>query len=66
MRISSTIAAWVFALAAIVATGTDAARAETGELRVSKGFGLHYMPLYIMEKLKLVEKHAAAAGLGDV
>jgi len=66
MRISSKVAAWVFALGAIVATGTDAARAETGELRVSKGFGLHYMPLYIMEKLKLVEKHAAAAGLGDV
>jgi ABC-type nitrate/sulfonate/bicarbonate transport system substrate-binding protein len=66
MRVSSKIAAWVVALAAVVATGTGAARAETGELRVSKGFGLHYMPLYIMEKLKLVEKHAAAAGLGDV
>src|SRR5882672_11371528 len=66
MRISSKVAAWVFALGAIVATGTSAARAETGELRVSKGFGIHYLPLYIMEKLKLVEKHAAAAGLGDV
>ena len=30
------------------------------------GYGIHYLPLYIMEKQKLIEKHAAAAGLGDV
>ena len=40
--------------------------AEANELRISKGFGIHYLPLYIMEKQRLVEKHAAAAGLGDV
>src|SRR3982074_1004090 len=66
MGMSSKIAACAVALTAVAAIGMGAARAETGELRVSKGFGLHYMPLYIMEKLKLVEKHAAAAGLGDV
>src|SRR4030088_2113288 len=66
MGMSSKIAACAIALAAVAAIGMGAARAETGELRVSNGFGLHYMPLYIMEKLKLVEKHAAAAGLGDV
>jgi NitT/TauT family transport system substrate-binding protein len=43
-----------------------AAHAESRELRISRGFGIHYLPLYVMEKLKLVEKHAAAAGLGDV
>jgi NitT/TauT family transport system substrate-binding protein len=43
-----------------------AARAETGDLRISKGFGIHFLPLYIMEQQKLVEKRAAAAGLGDV
>src|ERR1700731_2766142 len=58
---------WTLATCALALVATvGAVRAETNELRVSKGFGLHYMPLYIMEKLKLVEKHAAAAGLGDV
>jgi NitT/TauT family transport system substrate-binding protein len=41
-------------------------KGESKELRVSRGFGIHFLPLYVMEKLKLVEKHAAAAGLGDV
>ncbi len=56
----------VVAAAIAAAIPAGAAHAEANELRVSKGFGIHYMPLYIMEKLKLVEKHAAAAGLGDV
>jgi sulfonate transport system substrate-binding protein len=42
------------------------AHAEANELRISRGFGLHYLPMYIIEKLRLVEKHATAAGLGDV
>src|SRR5499426_1531587 len=42
------------------------ARSEASEVRISKGFGIHYLPLYIMEGQKLVEKHAAQAGLGDV
>jgi NitT/TauT family transport system substrate-binding protein len=52
-------------LVSLIAT-LAAARAETNELRISKGFGIHYLPLYVMEHQKLVEKHAAAAGLGDV
>jgi NitT/TauT family transport system substrate-binding protein len=60
----------IFAVCALVAAWAVAAgqetRAETRELRVSKGFGIHYLALYVMEKQKLVEKHAAAAGLGDV
>jgi len=56
----------VVAAAITAAIPAGAAHAEANELRVSKGFGIHYMPLYIMEKLRLVEKHAAAAGLGDV
>jgi NitT/TauT family transport system substrate-binding protein len=43
-----------------------AARAETKEVRISKGFGLTYLPLYVMQHEKLLEKHAAAAGLGDI
>jgi NitT/TauT family transport system substrate-binding protein len=49
----------------VLATG-QTLRAETAELRISRGFGIHYLTLYVMEHLRLVEKHAAAAGLGDV
>jgi NitT/TauT family transport system substrate-binding protein len=54
----------VAAVAVMAAAPT--ASAETNELRVSRGFGIHYLPLYVMDRLRLVEKHAAAAGLGDV
>jgi len=40
--------------------------AETKELRLAKQYGLGYLQMIIMEDQKLVEKHAKAAGLGDV
>lgn len=44
-----------------------AARAEkTKTIRFAKQFGIGYLPLTLMEALKLVEKHAGANGLGDV
>jgi NitT/TauT family transport system substrate-binding protein len=55
------------ALAAILAAATTRhALAEAAELRISRGFGIHYLPLYVTEKFKLVEKHAAEAGLPNV
>jgi len=42
------------------------ARAEVAEVRISHGYGVLYLPLMIMASEKLVEKHAKAAGLGDV
>jgi NitT/TauT family transport system substrate-binding protein len=42
------------------------ARAETQELRVAKQYGLGYLQMMVMEDQKLVEKHAKAAGLGDI
>src|SRR5262245_51840442 len=56
----------VLLTALAVAAAAPNASAETNELRISKGFGIHFLPLYIMERQRLVEKHAAAAGLGDV
>jgi NitT/TauT family transport system substrate-binding protein len=53
------------ALAATTALAT-AARAEVSELRVSKGYGILYLPLMVMQDKKLVEKHAKEAGLGDL
>ena len=52
-------------LGALVVAG-PAANAETNELRISMGFGIHYLPMYVMQSLKLVEKHAASAGFPDL
>jgi NitT/TauT family transport system substrate-binding protein len=49
-----------------VAGVSQRAHAEANELRISMGFGIHYLPMYVMQSMKLVEKHTAAAGLGDV
>ncbi len=40
-----------------------AARAEANVVRVAKQFGVGYMQYMVMQELKLVEKHAKAAGL---
>lgn len=42
------------------------AAAEATKLRAAKQFGLGYVQYMIMEDHKLVEKHAKAAGLGDI
>lgn len=42
------------------------ARAEVSELRISKGYGILYLPLIVMQDQRLMEKQAAKAGLGDV
>lgn len=42
------------------------AAAESGEISVAQQYGVSFLPLLVMEKEKLIEKHAKAAGLGDV
>ncbi|WP_230982941.1 ABC transporter substrate-binding protein [Inquilinus limosus] len=55
------------AVAAAIGLGlAGAARAEVSEIRVSKGYGILYLPLIVMQDQKLFEKQAKAAGLGDV
>lgn len=57
------------ALAAMVAGGMLAggpARAEVHQVRISRGLGVLYLPLFVMQHQKLLEKHAQAEGLGDV
>jgi NitT/TauT family transport system substrate-binding protein len=41
-------------------------RAEVGEVRLARQYGLPYLPLMIMEHDRLIEKHAKAAGLGEL
>jgi NitT/TauT family transport system substrate-binding protein len=42
------------------------ARAEVSGVRIVKQYGLPYLPLMVMEHERLVEKHAAALGLGSL
>lgn len=41
------------------------ARAEVGDVKIAAQNGSNYLPLYVMEREKLVEKHLAAKGLGS-
>ncbi len=52
------------ALAAVCLSAT--ARAESNQVRFAEQFGLLYLPLHVVVGEKLVQKHAASAGLGDV
>jgi sulfonate transport system substrate-binding protein len=45
------------------AAAPSVARAEANVVRVAKQFGLGYMQYMVMQELKLIEKHAKAAGL---
>ena len=53
------------ALAACIALAAPV-RAEVKEVRISKGYGILYLPLMVMEQRKLLEKKAAESGLGEV
>jgi NitT/TauT family transport system substrate-binding protein len=52
--------------AAAMLTAPMQARAEASVVRISYGFGLLYLPLMVMDREHLLEKHARAAGLPDV
>ena len=51
------------AAALMLASVPLAAQAETTTVRLAKQFGISYLPMTVMEELKLVEKQAAAKGL---
>lgn len=55
-------------LAALMAIGTlmAPAQAEVKEVRFARQLGLGYLQFYVMQDQKLVEKHAAASGLGPL
>lgn len=67
MKIRLIHSALTLALAAIISLGFAASvGAEVKEVRIAKQYGLGYLPLIILEDQKLIEKHARAAGLGDI
>lgn len=49
-----------------VSDDTKATSHEVKELRIGRQIGLGYLPLYIMQDKKLIEKYAKQEGLGDV
>jgi NitT/TauT family transport system substrate-binding protein len=59
----------MFAAVAAVFTlfaAPSAARAEATSLRLANQFGVGYMQFMVMQDQKMIEKHAKAAGLGDI
>jgi NitT/TauT family transport system substrate-binding protein len=57
---------WGAALALALLWCGGAAAQEAKELRIAKQFGISYLPITVLEERKLIEKHAKAAGLGDI
>jgi NitT/TauT family transport system substrate-binding protein len=55
-----------FVLALLLAVTGMPAYAELAEINVAQQYGVSFLPLMVMERDKLVEKHAKAAGLSDV
>jgi NitT/TauT family transport system substrate-binding protein len=53
-------------LLTIVGSIPFTAAAEVREVHIAKQYGLGYLPLIVAEEQHLIEKHARAAGLGDV
>jgi NitT/TauT family transport system substrate-binding protein len=48
---------------ALMIMGVPHARAEVGEVTLTRGDGVGFLPLMVMEKLKLIEKKATEAGI---
>ena len=63
MRISAILLSLI---ALTLSANASAAAAEAKEVRIVQQFGLSYLPLHVAVEQKLIEKHARAAGLGDV
>ena len=58
---------WRLAAAALVAAAVaGSSHAEVSKVRISRQFGLAYLPMIVIEDQHLIEKNAKAAGLGDV
>lgn len=55
----------LLALCAILVSA-PAAWAEVSRVRVGRGPGFSFLPIYLMENGALIEKHARQAGLGEV
>jgi len=53
----------IAAAALILVASTTAPRAEVSEVTIAQQFGVAFLPLMLMERDSLIEKHAKAAGI---
>jgi NitT/TauT family transport system substrate-binding protein len=53
-------------LAVLAVTIVPSAAAEQTDINIAQQYGVSFLPLMVMERDRLLEKHARAAGLGDV
>jgi NitT/TauT family transport system substrate-binding protein len=56
----------VSALASILIFSVSTARAEMSEIKIAQGLGIGFLPMYVMQDYKLVEKYAKREKLGDL
>ena len=66
MQVKWRVCAGVAAVIGLLASGVAAQAQQKSEVAVSRQPGILYMPTHIIEKQKLIEKHAAMLGLKDV
>jgi NitT/TauT family transport system substrate-binding protein len=66
MQLKRRMCAGVAAIIGLLASGFAAQAQQKSEIAVSRQPGILYMPTHIIEKQKLIEKHAALLGLKDV
>src|SRR3954471_17570997 len=55
-----------FLVASVLLASSLPALAEVSEVHVAQQYGVSFLPLMVMERDKLVEKHEKAAGLADL
>ena len=65
-RTTAYVLALAISIAAAVTSLSSSARAEVKEVRLAQQYGIPFLALTIMHAEKLVEKHAAALGLGEI
>jgi NitT/TauT family transport system substrate-binding protein len=53
-------------VALLLGSIVNGARAEVSEINVAQQYGVSFLPLMVMEREKLVEKHAKALGLPEL
>ena len=53
-------------IAIVLLVGAQWARAEVREVRIAQQFGVAYLPLMVIKKLGLIEKHAEKTGAGPL
>lgn len=66
MRVVTAVAATAMLSIASMMSGAPAMAQQKSEISLSRQPGIFYMPTHIIEKQKLIEKHAAALGVAGV